>query len=75
MPSGAFIHIANPGVTLTDATREFMVTVFRAEEAQTPEQAARPLLWLATLPIGTEAPYGERVEHRRVLPIGDGPMP
>ena len=71
LPAGALINIANPGVTLTDATRGFMGSVFRPEDAQTPEVAAESLSWLATLPPGTSIPYGELVERRRVIPFGD----
>jgi carbonyl reductase 1 len=73
LPGGALINAANPGITLTDATRDFMGTVFKAEDAQTPEEAAGPLLWLATLPRGTTAPYGQLVERQRVIPFGDEP--
>ena len=73
LPDGVLVNAANPGVTLTDATRDFMGTVFKPEDAQTPEQAARSLLWLATLPAGTAAPQGELVEHRRVIAFGDEP--
>lgn len=71
LPPGALINIANPGVTLTDATRDFMGTVFRAEDAQTPEDAAQGLLDLATLPAGATAPFAELVEKGRVIPFGD----
>ena len=71
LPKGALINIANPGVTKTDATRDFFGTVFKEEDAQTPEEAARALLWLAALPDGTTAPYGELVDHGRVIPFGD----
>jgi len=71
LPDGVLINAANPGVTLTDATRDFMGTVFKAEEAQTPEEAAAHLLLLATLPAGTVAPYGELVERMHVIPFGD----
>jgi NAD(P)-dependent dehydrogenase (short-subunit alcohol dehydrogenase family) len=71
LPHGVLINIANPGVTLTDATKDFMGTVFRRENAQTPEQAAAPLLWLVTLPPGATTPYGELVERRAVIPFGD----
>jgi NAD(P)-dependent dehydrogenase (short-subunit alcohol dehydrogenase family) len=73
LPAGALINIANPGVTKTDATKDFFGTVFKEEDAQTPDQAARSLLWLATLPVGTTSPYGELVEHGRVIPFGDDP--
>ena len=71
LPEGALINIANPGVTLTDATRGFMGGVFREADAQTPEEAASALLALATLPAGVTAPYGELVEKGRVIPFGD----
>ena len=71
LPKGALINIANPGVTLTDATRDFMGTVFRAEDAQTPEVAAKGLLHLATLPDGTTEPFAELVEKGRIVPFGD----
>ena len=48
LPAGVLINAANPGVTLTDATRDFMGTVFKFEDAQSPDQAAEPILWLAT---------------------------
>ena len=44
---------------MTDATRDFMGTVFKLEEAQSPERAAEPLLWLATLPPDSQGPHGE----------------
>ncbi len=71
LPAGALINAACPGVTLTDATRDFMGTVFKPEDAQTPEQAALGLAQLATLPAGTSEPYGELVRHGKVLRFGD----
>jgi hypothetical protein len=56
---------------LTDATRDFMGTVFRREDAQTPEAAAEPIADLALLPPGTEQPYAELVDHGRVIAFGD----
>jgi hypothetical protein len=35
-------------------------------KAQTPEAAARDVVWLATAPRA-EVPYGELVQHRKVL--------
>ena len=69
--AGVLIDAACPGLTLTDATRHLMDSVFKGRTAQTPDEAARDLLWLATLPPGTTAPYGELVQHRKVLPFGD----
>jgi hypothetical protein len=71
LPAGALINVANPGVTLTDATRDFMGTVFRKEDAQSPEEAAEGLLQLVTLPPGAAAPYAELVEKGRIIPFGD----
>lgn len=59
------------GVTLTDATRDFMGTALKPEKAQTPEQAALGLARLALLPVGTPAPSGELVRHGTVLRFGD----
>jgi NAD(P)-dependent dehydrogenase (short-subunit alcohol dehydrogenase family) len=70
-PDGVLFNAACPGLTLTDATRDLMDTVFRGRPAQTPDEAARDLLWLITLPAGTSAPYGELVQHRLVIPFGD----
>ncbi|MCC6718074.1 MAG: SDR family NAD(P)-dependent oxidoreductase [Acetobacteraceae bacterium] len=68
---GVLINAACPGLTATDATRHLMDTVFKGREAQTPEQAARDLVWLCTLPPGMAQPHGELVRHRAVLPFGD----
>jgi carbonyl reductase 1 len=71
LPHGALINAACPGVTLTDATRDFMGTVFKREDAQTPEQAAEGLMGLLTRPAGSQEPYAELVRHGRVIPFGD----
>jgi NAD(P)-dependent dehydrogenase (short-subunit alcohol dehydrogenase family) len=71
LPAGALINIANPGLVLTDATRDFMGTVFKVEDAQTPDAAAEHLADLALLPPGTDTPYGELVEQGRIIPFGD----
>jgi carbonyl reductase 1 len=71
LPSGALINAACPGLTLTDATREFMGTVFQADEAQTPEEAAEALVRLAMLPAGESEPYGRLVRHGMIVPFAD----
>ena len=38
-------------------------------KALSPGEAAAGVLWLATLPAGTREPYGELVQHRKVLPL------
>ncbi|MFI5012693.1 MAG: SDR family NAD(P)-dependent oxidoreductase [Hyphomicrobiales bacterium] len=68
---GVLVNAACPGLTLTDATKSFMDTVFKGRPAQTPDEAAVDLLWLIDLPPGTKSPYAELVQHRRVLPFGD----
>ena len=68
---GVLINAVCPGLTLTDATVGLMDNVFKGRTAQTPEEAALGVLWLATLPAGTTEPYGELVQQRRVLPFGD----
>lgn len=71
LPEGALINCANPGLTLTDATRPFMDSIFKGQVAQSPEQAAEPIAWLATRPAGVTEPYGELVDHQNVIPFGD----
>jgi carbonyl reductase 1 len=71
LPEGVLINSVNPGVTRTDATKGFIGTVFREEDAQSPQDAAEPIVWLATLSAGATEPYGELVERRRVVPFGD----
>ena len=71
LAEGVLINAACPGVTLTDATRDYMGTVFRPEDAQTPQEAAAGLLRWLTLPAGSTEPYAELVQHGVVLPFGD----
>ncbi len=54
-----------PGLIDTDASRPWFADM---SQAQSPDQAAADVLWLATLPEGTTEPYGELVQHRIVLP-------
>lgn len=68
---GVLINAACPGLTLTDATRDIMETRFKGRPAQTPDEAAAGLLWLATLEAGTTEPYAELVQQTRILPFGD----
>jgi NAD(P)-dependent dehydrogenase (short-subunit alcohol dehydrogenase family) len=74
LPEGVLVNAANPRVTLTDATRDFMGTVFKPDEAQTPEEAAAHPIMLATLPAGSVTPCGELVECMHVIPFGDSSM-
>jgi hypothetical protein len=43
-------------------------------QAQSPDQAAGDVLWLATLPAGATEPYGELVQHRVTLPFRGSPL-
>jgi carbonyl reductase 1 len=54
-----------PGMVDTDASRPWFDDM---SSAQSPAQAAGDVVWLATLPPRTEAPYGELVQHREILP-------
>jgi NAD(P)-dependent dehydrogenase (short-subunit alcohol dehydrogenase family) len=69
LPKGALINAACPGLTLTDGVRGFMDTIFKDMPAQTPDEAAVDLAWLALLPPGTTAPYGELVSHKEIVPF------
>ena len=69
LPEGASINAACPGVALTDATREFMGTVFKREDAQTPEEAADGLMGLLIEDgIGSRV-NGELVQHGKIIPF------
>ncbi len=59
------INAVCPGLIDTDASRPWFDDM---SSAQSPAQAARDVIWLATLPAGTDTPYGELVQHRKVLP-------
>jgi NAD(P)-dependent dehydrogenase (short-subunit alcohol dehydrogenase family) len=53
------------GLIDTGASRPWFADM---SSALTPAAAAPDVTWLASLPAGTPAPYGELVQHRRVLP-------
>lgn len=54
-----------PGLVDTAASRPWFSDM---SSAQSPDQAAASVVWLATLPRGAREPYGELVRHRGVLP-------
>lgn len=62
---GILVNAACPGLVDTDASRPWFADM---SKAATPDEAARDLVWLATLPAGTQEPYGVLVRHRKPYP-------
>ena len=62
---GILINAVCPGLIDTAASRPWFEDMSSAQSAQ---QAAVDVVWLATLPASQKDPYGELVQHRRVLP-------
>jgi NAD(P)-dependent dehydrogenase (short-subunit alcohol dehydrogenase family) len=60
------VNAACPGLVDTDASRAWFDDM---SGALSPDDAAADVLWLATLPPGTREPYGELVQHRKILPF------
>jgi len=60
------VNAACPGLVDTGASRPWFDDM---SGALSPDDAAADLLWLAALPPGTREPYGELVQHRKVLPF------
>lgn len=59
---GILINAACPGLIDTEASRPWFDDM---SNAATPDEAAKDVIWLATLPAGTTEPYGELVRHRK----------
>lgn len=59
------VHAVCPGLVDTEASRPWFADM---STAQSPDQAAVDVVWLATLPAGTREPYGELVQRRQVIP-------
>jgi carbonyl reductase 1 len=62
---GILINAACPGLVDTEASRPWFESM---DGAKTPDDAAVDVQWLATLPAGTQSPYGQLVQYRDVLP-------
>ncbi len=62
---GILVNAACPGLVDTEASRPWFDDM---SKAATPDEAAQDLVWLATLPTGSEEPYGVLVRHRKPQP-------
>jgi carbonyl reductase 1 len=62
---GILINAVCPGLVDTEASRPWFDDM---SSAQTPAEAAVNVVRLATLTPGTDTPYGELVQHKKVLP-------
>lgn len=60
------INAVCPGLVDTDASRPWFDDM---SHAQSPDEAAVDVIWLATLPPSANAPYGELVQKRRIIPF------
>ena len=63
---GILINAACPGLIDTPASQPWFTNM---SGAQSPDEAGSDVVWLATLPDGRREPYGELVQHRRILPF------
>jgi carbonyl reductase 1 len=61
---GISISAVCPGLVDTDASRPWFDDM---SKAQSPAQAAVDVIWLAALAPTAEIPYGELVQHRKVI--------
>jgi len=57
---GILVNAACPGLIDTEASRPWFADM---SKAATPDEGAKDLIWLATLPAGTQEPYGVLVRH------------
>ena len=62
---GILVNAACPGLIDTEASRPWFADM---SKAATPDEGAKDLVWLATLPAGTQEPYGVLVRHRKPHP-------
>ena len=61
---GILINAVCPGLVDTAASRPWFDDM---SSAQSPKEAAGDVVWLATLPAGTDQPYGELIQKRQVV--------
>ena len=62
---GILVTAACPGLIDTEASRPWFADM---SKAATPDEGAKDLIWLATLPPGSREPYGVLVRHRKPHP-------
>ena len=62
---GILVNAACPGLIDTEASRPWFADM---SKAATPDEGARDLVWLATLPDGIQEPYGVLVRNRQPHP-------
>jgi len=62
--AGILINAACPGLIDTEASRPWFDDM---SNAQSPDDAAQDVLWLALLPAGATEPHGELVQFRKAL--------
>lgn len=63
---GIRVNAVCPGLVDTDASRPWFGDM---SGAQSPDEAARDVIWLATLPADAPLPHGDLVQHRSVIPF------
>lgn len=68
---GILINAACPGWTMTEAAAPYLKNMPDVQ-AQSPDEAANDLLWLLKRPAEAAGPFGELVQHRKVIAF-DGP--
>ena len=59
---GILVNAACPGLVDTEASRPWFDDM---SGAASPDEAAKDVVWLATLPAGTSEPQGQLVRHRK----------
>ncbi|MEQ8267418.1 MAG: SDR family NAD(P)-dependent oxidoreductase [Parvibaculum sp.] len=68
-PADIIINAACPGWMITDASRPYLDQLDSSIKPKMPDDAAGDVIWLATLPAGTAALYGELVQYRKIIPF------